>query len=68
MLASSKYIKPGSIDTTGSYNHYSALKTYENLLGITKGGSDGKGHLGMAGQPGLAAFGPDVFDASTGHH
>jgi len=68
VLASSKYIKPGSIDTTGSYNHYSALKTYENLLGITKGGSDGKGHLGMAGQPGLAAFGPDVFDASTGHH
>ena len=63
VLTSSKYIKPGSVDTSGSYNHYSALKTYENLLGITKGGSDGKGHLGMAGQPGLAAFGSDVFNA-----
>ncbi len=68
VLTSSKYIKPGSVDTTGSYNHYSALKTYENLLGITKGGSDGKGHLGMAGQPGLAAFGSDVFNATAGHH
>lgn len=68
VLASSKYIKPGSVDTTGSYNHYSALKTYENLLGITSGGSDGKGHLGMAGQPGLAAFGSDVFNAVPRHH
>jgi hypothetical protein len=68
VLASSKYIKPGTVDTTGSYNHYSALRTYENLLGITKGGSDGKGHLGMAGQPGLAAFGSDVFNATTAHH
>ncbi len=65
VLTSSKYIKPGSVDTTGSYNHYSALKTYENLLGITKGGSDGKGHLGMAGQPGLAGFGSDVFNATA---
>ncbi len=68
VLTSSKYIKPGTVDTTGSYNHYSALKTYENLLGIDKGGSDGKGHLGMAGQPGLAAFGPDVFNAAGPHH
>jgi hypothetical protein len=63
VLTSSKYITPGSVDTSGSYNHYSALKTYEDLLGITTGGSDGKGHLGMAGQPGLAAFGKDVFNA-----
>ncbi|MGO8860863.1 MAG: alkaline phosphatase family protein [Acidimicrobiales bacterium] len=63
VLTSSKYIDPGTVDTKGSYNHYSALKTFENLLGITRGGSDGKGHLGMAGQPGLAAFGSDVFDA-----
>ena len=63
VLASPRFIKPGSVDSKGSYNHYSALKTYENLLGITKGGSDGKGHLGMAGAPGLAAFGSDVFNA-----
>ena len=63
ILTSSKYIKPGTTDTKGSYNHYSALKSYENLLGITKGGSDNKGHLGMAGASGLAAFGSDVFNA-----
>ena len=63
VLTSPKFIRPGTVDSTGSYNHYSALKTYENLLGITKGGSDHKGHLGMAGQPGLAAFGSDVFNA-----
>ena len=68
LLLNPRYIKAGSEDTTGSYNHYSALKTYENLLGITKGGSDGKGHLGMAGQPGVAAFGSDVFNATAQHH
>jgi phosphatidylinositol-3-phosphatase len=26
------------------------------------GGSDGLGHLGMAGEPGLEPFGPDVFN------
>jgi hypothetical protein len=63
VLASPSLIVPGSKDKTGRYNHYSALRTYEDLLGITTGGSDGLGHLGMAGAAGLAPFGIDVFNA-----
>ena len=44
------------------YNHYSLLRTLENLFGVHKGGSDGKGHLGYAGAKGLKAFGSDVFN------
>jgi hypothetical protein len=52
----------GTDNTTGFYNHYSALRSYEDLLGIKHGGIDGFGHLGFAGAPGLAPFGPDVFN------
>lgn len=62
LLLSPKYVKPGSIDTTGYYNHYSALRSYEDLLGITKGGVDGYGHIGFAAAKGLTPFGPDVFN------
>ncbi|HXQ19829.1 MAG TPA: alkaline phosphatase family protein [Acidimicrobiales bacterium] len=61
LLLNPRYIKPGSVDTTGSYNHYSALRSYEDLLGLTTGGSDGHGHLGFAGASGLKPFGRDVF-------
>ncbi|HEY3811258.1 MAG TPA: hypothetical protein VGL49_07475 [Acidimicrobiales bacterium] len=61
LLLNRKWITPGTVNTT-PYNHYSALRTYEDLLGITTGGSDGHGHLGMAGMPGLAPFDPDVFN------
>jgi len=44
------------------YNHYSLLRTLENLFGVHKGGADGKGHLGFAGATGLKAFGSDVFN------
>ena len=57
-----RFIEAGSTDTTGSYNHYSALRSYEDLLGITTGGADGQGHLGFAAAPGLQPFGPDVFN------
>ena len=63
LLLSSKYVVPGSTDTTGSYNHYSALRSYEDLLGLTTGGTDGEGHLGFAAAKGLAPFGPDVFNS-----
>jgi hypothetical protein len=53
----------GSTDTSGSYNHYSALRSYEDLLGLTTGGANGKGHLGFAAATGLAPFGTDVFPA-----
>ena len=57
------FIEPGSINTTGVYNHYSALRSYEDLLGITAGGDDGFGHLGFAARPGTRPFGGDVFNA-----
>ena len=63
-----RYIVPGSVNTTGYYNHYSALRSYEDLLGITEGGDDGYGHLGFAAAPGLLPFGKDVFNASFHRH
>ena len=64
LLLNAKYIAPGTTDSTGSYNHYSALRSYEDLLGLTSGGADGQGHLGYAAATGLAPFGHDVFPAS----
>jgi hypothetical protein len=61
VLLNARYIEPGSVNTTGVYNHYSALRSYEDLLGITTGGDDGRGHLGYASVPGLKSFGRDVF-------
>jgi hypothetical protein len=63
LLLNAKYVVPGSTDTTGTYDHYSALRSYEDLLGLTTGGADGEGHLGFAAAQGLAPFGPDVFPA-----
>ena len=63
LLLNAKYISPGSTDTTGTYNQYSALRSYEDLLGLTTGGADGEGHLGFAAANGLAPFGTDVFPA-----
>lgn len=64
VLLNALFIKPGSVNTTGQYNHYSALRSYEDLLHITRGGDDGLGHLGYAAQPALAGatFGKDVFN------
>jgi hypothetical protein len=71
----SPYIKPGT-STTTYYNHYSWLRTMEDLFavgdgstttaltpgaGSVSGGLDGAGHLGYAAQDGLRTFGPDVF-------
>jgi hypothetical protein len=63
VLFNRKWIVPGSVNTTGYYNHYSALRSYEDILGITTGGDDGLGHLGYASKPGLQPFGSDVFGA-----
>ncbi len=65
LLLNTKYLRPGSIDTTGSYNHYSALRSYEDLLGLTTGGDDGEGHLGFAAASGLTPFGTDVFNSAA---
>lgn len=62
VLFNKQFIKPGSVNSTGYYNHFSALRSYEDLLGITTGGADGHGHLGWAAQSGLVTFGADVFN------
>jgi len=61
VVFNARYIVPGSINTVGYYNHYSALRSYEDLLGL-QGGDDGYGHLGFAAAPGLLPFGTDVFN------
>jgi hypothetical protein len=63
----SPYIKPGSVSTV-YYNHYSWLRTMEDLFEVAKAspGLDKKGHIGYAAQPGLAPFGPDVFTNPKG--
>jgi hypothetical protein len=65
LLLNSTYIQPGTVDTTGYYNHYSALRSYEDLLGLTTGGTDGEGHLGFAAAPGLMPFGQDIFQPAV---
>ncbi len=64
LLLNPKYVVAGSTDTAGMYDHYSALRSYEDLLGLTKGGADGEGHLGFAAAKGLLPFGTDVFPRS----
>lgn len=54
----SPFIKPGSI-TLSAYNHYSLLRSLEDLFGIST-------HLGFAGADGLAPFGSDVFTGYAG--
>jgi hypothetical protein len=64
----SPYIRPGTVSNV-YYNHYSWLRTMEDLFDAKKGsaGLDGQGHLGYAAQPGLAPFGDDVFTNPAGH-
>lgn len=52
-LLLSKYIRPGTVSNV-PYNHYSLLKSLEEIYGIHQ-------YLGYAGQEGLVAFGPDIF-------
>ena len=73
----SPLIKPGTVSST-FYNHYSTLRTLEDLFltgrpckdtalldGSVCAGLDGEGHIGYAAQAGLADFGPDVFTAQS---
>jgi phosphatidylinositol-3-phosphatase len=48
----SPFVHAGAVNDT-PYNHYSLLRTIEDLFGLP--------HLGYAGRPGLRAFGTDVF-------
>ena len=67
VLFNRSYVKPGSVNTTGAYNHFTALRSYEDLLGITRGGDDGFGHLGFASSSGLQPFGADVLNGLPYH-
>jgi hypothetical protein len=75
----SPYIRPGTVSTV-YYNHYSWLRTMEDIFrvsrghdwaplpaGTVSGGLDGRGHLGFAAQRGLRPFGPDVFTNPQGY-
>ncbi|MBU6248338.1 MAG: alkaline phosphatase family protein [Xanthomonadaceae bacterium] len=53
----SPFIAPGTVSHV-PYNHYSLLRSIEDLFDL--------GHLGMAKAPGLRDFGADVFTGSTG--
>ncbi len=48
----SPFIKPGTVSQT-PYNHYSMLRSVEDLFGL--------GHLGYAQLPGETSFGSDIF-------
>jgi len=65
----SPYIRPGTVSTR-YYNHYSWLRTMEDLFDVAHSSPslDGGGHIGYAAQPGLAPFGRDVFTDPNGPH
>ena len=64
----SPYIRPGTVSNV-YYNHYSWLRTMEDLFGVdtASNGLDGFGHIGYAAQIGLKPFGRDVFSNPAGH-
>ncbi|MDQ6914659.1 MAG: YCF48-related protein [Actinomycetota bacterium] len=81
-VALSPFIKPKSTDApsppsptltgVGYYNHYSFLRSMEDLFQVNKDtglGGDNDGHLGFAGTyaptyPGPGSFGADVYNAA----
>ena len=48
----SPLIRPGTVSTV-PYNHYSLLRTIEDIFGLP--------HLGDAAMPQVRSFGPDIF-------
>jgi phosphatidylinositol-3-phosphatase len=48
----SPFIRPGTVSAV-PYNHYSLLRTVEDIFDV--------GHLGYAAEPGLRPFGGDIF-------
>jgi len=55
LLLISKYVKPGTLNVSGEYNHYALLRSIENLFGLQP--------LGYAGATGLLAFDSSVYNA-----
>ncbi|HEX6687932.1 MAG TPA: alkaline phosphatase family protein [Solirubrobacterales bacterium] len=56
MLLISPYVAPGTVDETAYYNHFSFLRSVEELLDLEP--------LGYAAEPALTGFDSSVFDAS----
>lgn len=56
MLLISPYVAPGTVDESGYYNHFSLLRSVEELLGLEP--------LGYAAEPALAGFDSSVYDRS----
>jgi hypothetical protein len=57
LVAISKYVKPGSIEVTDYFDHFSLLASVEQLFGLQK--------LGYAAQTGLPVFGASVYTNYT---
>lgn len=57
LLLISPFVKPGSVDETGYYNHFSLLLSIEDLFGLKP--------LGYAADPVLSAFESTVFNMSS---
>lgn len=55
LLLISKYVKPGSVNAIGQYNHFSLLLSIEDLFGLKP--------LGYAAAPGQLPFDHSVFNA-----
>ena len=53
----SKYVKPGTVSTK-PYNHYSQLRSFEDIFGLA--------HLGDAQQKQVDSFGADVYTNPAG--
>ena len=53
----SPYIRPGTKSTV-PYNHYSLLRSVEDIFDV--------GHLGYAADPGVRSFGQDIFSPGAG--
>ena len=56
-LVLSRFVRPGTV-SNHAYNHYSQLRTVEDIFGL--------GHLGDAQQPQVNSFGSDVFTRPSG--
>ena len=52
VVLSNRFVRAGTVSDE-PYNHYSLLRTFEDLYGVS--------YLGYAGQTGLLSFGVDVF-------
>jgi phosphatidylinositol-3-phosphatase len=53
----SRFIKPGTV-ANHDYNHYSLLRTVEDMFGLS--------HLGYAGSPNPGVLGSDIFNQAAG--